>query len=712
VLVLLGTLLVLVGTVAGVVNREVLDADRFASHVDEVRSEPAVARQLGALLTDRLLEAQPDLTAVRPLLLSTATSVVASPALGPAVRTGVSPLYHSLVTGDDRDHVVLRLADAAAVVIGVLSVAAPQVQSTIPADLDVQLSRFGGQEGRDEHVVGLVHLAQPLSWLCPLFGILLLALSGATVGGSRTNRRWPARVLDASAEIGRGVLTSAVCLSLLLVLTGFAVGRADRETLSGSLQHAIWGQVEGAFWAASGLTAALGFLLILPARRAAHVRAADLAPRTLVAHAWRSLLEPGPSPRPRALRALFLVLLGIALVLQPMQVARALLWATGLVLAVLGLAQLVPLAVDEVRGRLDRRHDRPVDFGGSRWVPVGVTGLLLLIVGVVGVGAFPADESLATTSTAAADDACNGHVELCARPYNDVAFPATHNAMAAASEPGWFSPEQPDGIIAQLDHGIRVLLIDSWYGQETRRSGIVANTDATRAQALEESLRGIGEATVRSALRVRDALNLTPRGPVDEYLCHGMCELGSTLWLPVMKDVRTWLDAHPREVVTLFVQDEVSPADTAAVVRKAGLEPYAYTPTEGMSDWPTLGQMIDSGKRLVVLMENRNGGTTYPWLLRGFHWTQETPFEFRRAAQFSCAPNRGPEDAPLFLLNHWITNKVRELTNATRVNARAVLLPRAEKCLQERSRLPNFVAVDFYDRGDLMGVVDTLNGLS
>ncbi len=40
-----------------------------------------------------------------------------------------------------------------------------------------------------------------------------------------------------------------------------------------------------------------------------------------------------------------------------------------------------------------------------------------------------------------------------------------------------------------------------------------------------------------------------------------------------------------------------------------------------------------------------------------------------------------------------------------------MLLPRAEECQQERGRLPNFVAVDFYDRGDLLGVVDTLNGL-
>jgi hypothetical protein len=53
---------------------------------------------------------------------------------------------------------------------------------------------------------------------------------------------------------------------------------------------------------------------------------------------------------------------------------------------------------------------------------------------------------------------------------------------------------------------------------------------------------------------------------------------------------------------------------------------------------------------------------------------------------------------------------VREVSNATKVNARGVLLPRAEQCQRERGLLPNFVAVDFYDRGDLFGVVNTLNG--
>ena len=704
-LVVLGTLLLLLGTVAGVVHREVLDAGRFTAHVDAVRADPAVSRQLGALITQRILEAQPDLTAVRPLLESTATGVVASPTLGPAVRAfGVGPLYRALTHGGN-DTVVLRLADVAAIVIGVVAVAAPEQRAALPAELDVRLSDLGGR-GVASETLREVHLVGWLSWVLPLLGLLVLAGAGAASAGSARSRG--ARLLGALAAVGRGALGAGVGLALLLVLVGVLVRRTDAETLSGAVVRAVWRELGGAFWSAAGVLAAGGYVLVLVVSAA---RAGDGGSRSaaeVVALTWSRLLDPGPRPGPRARRAGFLLLAGAALVLEPLAVARAVLWGLGLALVVAAGALLVGLGVE-----VARRGARDVP-GRLRATDPQVRGVVvtLAVVGLVAVfvaGALPGHEDL--PEAMGSDSAtCNGHVELCDRRYDDIAFPATHNAMAAADEPGWFLAEQPDGIVAQLDHGIRVLLVDSWYGQRTQRPGVIANTDQSRAAALAEARQSFGEGALRSALRLRDALHLTPRGPVEPYLCHALCELGSTPWLPVMRQVRTWLAAHPREVVTFFVQDTVSPADTAEVVRRAGLLPYVYTPATDQQ-WPTLGQMIDSGQRLVILMEQHGGGTAYPWLLDGFHWAQDTPFLFRRPGQFSCRPNRGPDDASLFLLNHWVTDKKREISNATRVNARGVLLPRAEQCQEQRGMIPNFVAVDFYDRGDLFGVVDTLNGL-
>ena len=110
-------------------------------------------------------------------------------------------------------------------------------------------------------------------------------------------------------------------------------------------------------------------------------------------------------------------------------------------------------------------------------------------------------------------------------------------------------------------------------------------------------------------------------------------------------------------------------------------------------------------------LRKRGGGEEWPWLLQGFRWVQDTPYLFRSPAEFSCDRNRGPADAPLFLVNHWISDKRATVSNAAKVNAPGVLLRRVEQCERERDRPANFVAVDYYDQGDLMGVVDTLNGL-
>jgi hypothetical protein len=129
--------------------------------------------------------------------------------------------------------------------------------------------------------------------------------------------------------------------------------------------------------------------------------------------------------------------------------------------------------------------------------------------------------------------------------------------------------------------------------------------------------------------------------------------------------------------------------------------------------------MIDRSERVVFLAENHAGAAD--WYRSAYEAiTQETPFSFSRVAQLttpadlpaSCRPNRGPDGAPLFLVNHWITTDPLPLpANAAKVNAYEPLLARMRECERVRKHLPNLVAVDFYRRGDLFRVVDTLNGV-
>ncbi len=97
---------------------------------------------------------------------------------------------------------------------------------------------------------------------------------------------------------------------------------------------------------------------------------------------------------------------------------------------------------------------------------------------------------------------------------------------------------------------------------------------------------------------------------------------------------------------------------------------------------------------------------------------QETPYSFKKPAQLtapdrleaSCEPNRGPADAPLFLINHWIdTSPAPRPSNAAKVNTRNALLDRVHHCQDQRDLVANLIAIDFYREGDLFGATAELN---
>jgi hypothetical protein len=287
-----------------------------------------------------------------------------------------------------------------------------------------------------------------------------------------------------------------------------------------------------------------------------------------------------------------------------------------------------------------------------------------------------------------AENACNGGELLCDRMLDEVVFAATHNSMGAADQPGWRFTQQEKGIPAQLEAGIRGLMIDMYYGAQTSRG--VQNVP-------------IGKVTGRL---------LPVSTGRDVYLCHTICGFGATRATDALRDVRDFLDEHPREVLLISVEDYVRPRDVAGVFERSGLARHVWRGPLGPRRFPTLREMIDKDQRVVVMTENRTGYV--PWLRAQFDLVQETPYRFgtpaELAAESSCRPNRGIGGNPLFLLNNWVdTSPLPQSRNAAAVNSFATLLRRARTCQRLRRRLPNLVAVDFYEQGDVLGVVRALN---
>ena len=190
------------------------------------------------------------------------------------------------------------------------------------------------------------------------------------------------------------------------------------------------------------------------------------------------------------------------------------------------------------------------------------------------------------------------------------------------------------------------------------------------------------------------------------FLCHNFCELGAVSFSDVLGDVKRFLDTNPEEVVVLIIQDATTPADTSAAIERAGLAEDAYTLRKG-EPLPTLRDMIEAEQRLLVFAEQ--GGPGAPaWYMPAYDWFQETGYSFRSQNDFNCSPNRGSPDNPLFLLNHWVSNSPPDPSSATAANRRNVLEQRAFRCLSERGRIPNVVALDFAERGDGLSIAPAL----
>lgn len=265
---------------------------------------------------------------------------------------------------------------------------------------------------------------------------------------------------------------------------------------------------------------------------------------------------------------------------------------------------------------------------------------------------------LACAEPAALPDTCNGHRELCDRPFDTVALAGTHNAMSNADD-GWSLPNQSHGLRDQLEDGVRAMLLDTHTWQD------------------------------------------------EPWLCHGYCELGATPLAEGLEVLRAFLDANRGEVIALIIEDGVTPEETAAVFADVGLDRLVYAHDGGA--WPTLGEMVAADARLLVTAES--AGPPPAWYHHAWDLYVDTPYSFASVAEFSCDTNRGSLSNPLFLLNHFVADPFPDADLSAEANAFAVLHGRAVECAAAFGRNPNIVAVDWYSEGDLFAAVDALNGL-
>lgn len=698
---LLGRLLVVIisllaglALVTAYVQHVAGDAEQLADRATVALQEDGVRSLVAERVTDEVILAQEaDLLAARPVIQGAVERMVGSEAFGVLFRAGVLDLRRGLLDRDE-DTVTLAVADVGTVLAAALAGLQPELAQPVRRTGEVEIVRrdIGDAAARVGRVV------HDMAILAVLLGLAAAALAAVALRLSRDRRSTFCQLGFALAAAGALVVV-ALGVSRSLVVGGIDDLQA-RAAVAG-IWDAFLQDLRNAGW----ILAAIGAVIAAAARSA--LRPAPLGEPLRALGRWAAT-EP-QRPAGRVLRGLALAGVGVLVLVARDELLVLASTVLGVYLLYEGLGAVLRVAAGP--GPEDAPAPAPRGMVRRRLATVALPAALAALaagtfLGTGGVTAAPPTP----VST------CNGHEELCDRPLDDVALAATHNSMSVPL-PGWFSAEHEKPIADQLRAGIRGLLIDTHEADLLPGGRLRTDLDDRLDPAARAD--GLSKDAVDSALRLRRRLGFSGEGRRDLYVCHGFCELGGTLFSDVLRDLREFLVANPGEVLVVINQDEVAPAKIVAAVRAAGLESLMYDgPVDG--EWPTLREMIDSGQRLVLLAEKAAGGA--PWYRTVYDAAvQETPFSFASAAELTdrrtvdatCAPNRGPTSAPLFLVNHWVTtDPLPRPSDAEKVNAYGPLMRRLRACERVRGRKPNLVAVNFYGRGALLRAVDALNGVA
>lgn len=688
-LIAIGALCVLLALPLAYLDRNVFSPDGFAGNAADAVQNDAVRSALAERATSEIVLLDPRAVSASPILTSGLEAFLASSAGRSLVRTAAMQTHNAFFSRD-RGSIVVDLANLSIIAGELLRTRQPRLADTID---------------RNQHIIvpiadrsvatGLASTAQRVRWLAIALPIVaLLCFAGAqwlTPGRRR-----------AAGEIGIAVFLVGIA-GLLLAIVGRSLILTSFDGDARDVAAGVLGAYTTSFtWWCLGVALAGAIVAASAASLNEGLDPADV-PRML----WQRIRTPRRTLLGEVAGALALVAVGALVIADPAGALRLAATTLGAYFVFAGVVTLLRLIIGaptvEEEPELDRRAAWRI---AAPWA----IGAAVVVLGTVGLFTVAITGREDTAAQPVASRGCNGAQALCDRTFDRVTFATSHNAMATAQD-GFLNANHGLGFTRQLDRGVRGLLIDAYLGQRNR-NGVVRTDLAPKAvEAAEAKLGADGLAAVQ---RLAGSVAFGPiEGRKQLYFCHIVCELGAIDGVAFLKEIRDWLDRNPNEVLSIMVEDAAPARDIMRGFDEAGLTEYAsdFQWAPGRT-FPTLGEMIGSGKRIWVAGEER--GVPGTWYHRGYDVTQETPFSFTSPKQLdtraSCRDNRGKPDAPLFLINSWVETYPPNPKNADVVNRPKFLVDRARRCQEIRGLWPQLLAVDFVERGDVVGAAAQLNG--
>jgi hypothetical protein len=666
-------------------------SDSFSERAVEPLNSQAVRKELARRLTDQLVQAgNQQATSFRPAFELALEGVIDTDTFKSIFRNAVRRTHEAIIQGGGGGR-GLDLGASFALITSSL-----------------QASGGGGGGGNQQGASGLDNSLSDVTskiddlglWdaegsVGQVTSIALIVGLAAAVGSillARDRRR-------AVRRLGIAAVCGGLFIVALLLVATWVVGRQIDDA---QLADAIKGALREATndLRLTGLWVAAYGLVIAAAATSSERRYTPV-------EVWNRVRRWGERRRQTTMGTILLGALGlfisVAFITDPIGGLELLIRALALWVGYLAVTEILRLVRTITTDQAKRRAVWP------RVATIGVT--IVVIVGLVTVGFVLTTRGAAKAAQASKEQVCNSKKSLCDLRLDQVTFAGVHHAFASASYPGYLFAQQVGSITDQLRAGVRALNIDTHYGvpSTARIPGQTTPIILTDRPA-EAAGQAEGDEDPVAAKRAAQLAAGAPKAADAQrgvYMCHSNCETGAIEFGKGMNEIKSFLDAHPDDVLMLTIHDFTTPADTAAAIAAAGLSDRVATLQAGQP-LPTLRTLIDSGRTLLVFAERGDAGGP-PWYHNMYDWFQETGYAFTDKNQFNCAPKRGKADAPLFLINHWLTLSPPNPSLEATVNTRAVLDKRIDQCLRERGLAPNIVQVQFAERGDLVSTVQSLN---
>ena len=690
ILALAGSVLITVASIGWWLDSRVIDDRGFADVVAKASQRQPVRDYIADQATLRLARTSNFVSAARPVVTNALSSAIATPPVEEAIRDFAVRAHAQVFEARNAQRVDINSQQAATTVRSALQAINPALSKKLPADV-LDASATISQNS----VVDVLFRMSNWIWLWIPVGLVGIALLVVALGRGRDR-------VHAIRSVG---VTLSVCGALLAGVGAMtpAIGGivAPDDPLRGDAIATFVDTLTGRLVGAGLALVLMGLVVALAPGR----DGGDLRDRVRRIRTWFETKRQ--SPRWRLTGGLGIMALGGLLLTQPVETARLVVDFAALIVLYVGVVVCLRstgvLVTDHAIHRLKKRSLALVFVSMAAAAAIAATGAGALV-------ATTQNTRRANPNT----QGCNGYLELCVEPLDQVVWPAAHNSMSSAAY-NFFSAEHIITVPEQLNAGARFLMLDAYYGYDD--NGLVRTNLAggVNRAALE---RERGKDAVRALDRMGALTGVadTSGHKSDVYFCHDLCELGAVRATDVLSPIRIFLERNRTEVVVLDFEDYVKPQDMRAALDKAGLLDRVLTVTPAEMKTKRLLDIVspkkgqDEQPRRLIVVSEKHGGV-YPWMPSTYSLFEETPYTFDTIKDFNCNPNRGKTGKSLFLINHWLRPDGPPDPNmASHVNSERVLNQRFRQCADARRRLPNVVAVDFTTIGDFYPTIDRLNG--